>query len=462
MRLFLLLLLSALICPAQTVDQTIALGVRHGELRFDKELITAKPDTSIKIVFTNNDEMPHNVVICKPGTDTKAIGEAALKLGDKGLAMHYVPKSDKILASTPLVEPAATHEFLFKVPGAKSAEYPFVCTFPGHYLLMVGVIRVGDSGRIANLAYKYYEGSWEKLPDFSQLEAKKEGTLPNGLISLKAASRKDNFGFVFTGRLDVPKEGNYTFNMGSDDGMRVQIDGKTVVEHDGIHGVVPQQGKVTLEAGVRQITVSYFENAGGEALSLKWSGPGFNNRQLSESKAPSGGGNGDFIVEIDKTPYVYRTGLSVPGISKGAYSIAVGMPGGINYCFDAEHCFLRAAWSGGFIDAQADWNRRGGSGAKAIGDVFYTNEAQFPIGIAGVDAAPDFRGYELKDGYPIFEYRLGEAVVRASVRPNGDNSGLVQAFEISGASGQIAYAAPGHEKTYAAAPAVSFEVEVAK
>ena len=456
MRVLFLLLLTGLVCQAQTIE----LGVRHGELRFDKELITAKPNATLKFVFTNNDEMPHNVVICKPGTDTKAIGEAALALGEKGLEMQYIPKSDKILASTPLVEPAENYEFMFKVPGAKNAEYPFVCTFPGHYLLMVGVIRVGDSGRIANLGYKYYEGDWDKLPDFSKLEVKKDGTLPNGLLTIKPF-RKERFGVVFTGRLNVPKTGDYTFNMASDDGMRVEIDGKKVVEHDGLHGMEPKQGKAKLEAGVREIRVSYFEKSGGEGIALKWSGPGFKNRQLSETKA-SGGGGGNFVVAIDKTPYVYRTGLSVSGISKGAYSIAVGMPGGVNYCFDAERCFLRAAWSGEFIDAQADWNRRGGNGAKALGDVFYTNDATFPIAIAGVDAAPDFRGYELKDGYPVFEYSLGDAAVVASVRPNADNSGLVQSFEIKGASGQIAYAAPGHEKTYPAAPSVSFDVEVAK
>ena len=152
----------------------------------------------------------------------------------------------------------------------------------------------------------------------------------------------------------------------------------------------------------------------------------------------------------------------MPGIAKGAYSVAVGMPGGISYCFDAQHCFLRAAWSGDFINAEADWNRRGGSGAKALGEVFYKNDAQFPLGIVGVDVKPDFRGYELKDGYPIFEYRLGEAEVRASVRPNADNSCFIQHFEVTGAAGQVAYAAPGHEKKYGPSKTLSFDVEVAK
>jgi azurin len=460
MRLLPILLLAGLFAQAQTVDQTIALGVRHGELRFDKELIVVKPKTLVKFVFTNNDEMPHNVVICKPGTDTKALGEAALAMGAEGLAKQYLPESKQILASTPLVEPAASFELLFKVP-SKNGDYPFVCTFPGHYLLMVGAIRVGDSGRIANLAYRYYEGSWSKLPDFSKLEPKKEGVLPNGMLSIKPG-RKDNFGLVFTGRLNVSKAGTYSFDMASDDGMRVQINGKTVVEHDGLHDLVPKQGKTKLDAGVHDIVVSYFEKTGGEGLALKWSGPGFKNRQLSEKKAPSGGGNNNFVVKIDKTPYIYRTGLSVPGIAKGAYSIAVGMPGGISYCFDAERCFLRAAWSGDFINAEADWNRRGGNGAKSLGEVFYKNDAQFPLGIVGVEGKPDFRGYELQDGYPVFEYRLGDAEIRASIRPNADNSGLVQHFEVSGASGQIAYAAPGHEKRYGPSKTVSFDVEVAK
>ena len=142
----------------EKVDQLIKMGTLHGKLQYDKTLLIVKPGEKICIEFKNTDEMAHNIVICKIGTDTNKIGAAALALGAEGIKKQYIPKSDKILLYTPLVESGQTYKFYFKAPD-KPGKYPYVCTFPGHYQIMKGILQVGDvkgkHGELTSIRYKY-------------------------------------------------------------------------------------------------------------------------------------------------------------------------------------------------------------------------------------------------------------------------------------------------------------------
>src|SRR5262249_15762830 len=83
---------------------------------------------------------------------------------------------------------------------------------------------------IPGLASSYYEGNWNKLPPFDTLTPVKTGIVPN--ISLKERKRDVNFGFVFTGSLHVSKPGKHTFVLKSDDGARLFIDDKQLIDDD--------------------------------------------------------------------------------------------------------------------------------------------------------------------------------------------------------------------------------------
>ncbi len=120
-------------------DQTIVLGTLPG-LKFDAETITVKTGAKIKLVFNNDDDMLHNMVITKPGAADK-IGEAATKLGLNGEKQGYVPNSADVLFHTKLLGPTEKETIYFVAP-SKPGEYQYVCTFPGHYLVMRGVLKV--------------------------------------------------------------------------------------------------------------------------------------------------------------------------------------------------------------------------------------------------------------------------------------------------------------------------------
>jgi azurin len=95
--------------------------------------------------------MQHNFLLGASGT-LDQIGAAADQLAQSpnAIAQQYVPDIPQVLYSTKLVEPGQTLTFQFKAPAAQG-DYPYVCTFPGHWRLMNGVLRVvapaGRGGR---------------------------------------------------------------------------------------------------------------------------------------------------------------------------------------------------------------------------------------------------------------------------------------------------------------------------
>ena len=131
-----------------------------------------------------------------------------------------------------------------------------------------------------NVKFKFYEGGWDKLPDFSQLEPKETGVAPG--FDVTTAPRSDQFGMVFEAFLRIEKQGSYTFHLGSDDGSRLLIDGIEVVNVDGIHPLSFNSEKTKLEPGIHKIVVEYFEQGGEEVLKVEYEGKGVPRQSLDD------------------------------------------------------------------------------------------------------------------------------------------------------------------------------------
>lgn len=129
------------------------------------------------------------------------------------------------------------------------------------------------------LAVAYYEGEWKFLPDFDALEPVRTGVAAR--VRLDALpTREDHFALRFTGYIEAPADGVYTFECLSDDGSKLWIGdarGGTVevVDNDGSHSTQSRRGQVALAQGWHPITIGYFEDYAGSALRVSWSGPGF-------------------------------------------------------------------------------------------------------------------------------------------------------------------------------------------
>lgn len=76
------------------------------------------------------------------------------------------------------------------------------------------------------------------------------------------------------GYVRVPSKGAWTFRLTSDDGSKLWIDGRLVIDHDGLHSALPKTGSVELDAGDHEISVWYFDEYWDATLRLEWAAPG--------------------------------------------------------------------------------------------------------------------------------------------------------------------------------------------
>ncbi|WP_461133221.1 PVC-type heme-binding CxxCH protein [Spirosoma lituiforme] len=128
--------------PVDPNTEVVRLKTVREEMRYDKKEFTVTAGKQIEIVLENPDAMQHNLVIGKPKS-MDIIGAAADKLitAKDGADKNYVPSIAQVIAATPLVNPDQTYRLKFTAP-ATPGDYPFVCTFPGHWRIMNGVMKV--------------------------------------------------------------------------------------------------------------------------------------------------------------------------------------------------------------------------------------------------------------------------------------------------------------------------------
>src|ERR1017187_3433452 len=153
-------------------------------------------------------------------------------------------------------------------------------------LLLVGVClvafgRVASAAELAPGLVGEYFALGSAVEDFPKIEADKKPTLKRVDKTIEFRStgptfpgtKLDNhFAIRWTGIIKIPKDGQYTFFLESDDGSRLLIDGKTAVDNGGLHDMQEQSEKVELKAGEHEIRIDYFENEndGGAGCVLCW------------------------------------------------------------------------------------------------------------------------------------------------------------------------------------------------
>ena len=124
-----------------------------------------------------------------------------------------------------------------------------------------------SSGLARGLKYNYYEGNYGKLADMLKTKPKSKGDYKT--FSLDIKKKNSQFGFTYEGYINIPKTREYTFRLISDDGSRLTIAGKVIIDHDGHHGIEPKEGKAKLEKGLHKFRLDYFQHGKSFALDLK-------------------------------------------------------------------------------------------------------------------------------------------------------------------------------------------------
>lgn len=278
-------------------------------LRFDPPRFVVKPGAKVALDIENTDDMAHNFVLVAPG--------ARLEIVNAAMTMPitpeqtFLPPSDNILQHTPVLIPGKAASLEFTAPATEGV-YPYVCTYPGHGLVMYGAMYVRKDATLPPLAED------ENLPELVRDAAK---TAP-------------------------------------------------------LHAYPAEP------------------------------------------------------------PYWYRIFLR----DSGPASIAVALPGGQNYCWDAGACRLRYAWRGAFVDPMPHWRENGDAFAEVKGTIYY-RPGVFPLRFGDpkkVPAEVRFRGFNVVEKFPEFHYDVGGVDVRELIKP-AHHGGLEITYKVTGAKNGLTY-----------------------
>lgn len=126
------------------------------------------------------------------------------------------------------------------------------------------------------LNYKYYDGSFNSLPNFNALTPAKSGIINRVDAGNSIRNNADNYAIKWEAYIYIPTNGNYTFATYSDEGSKIYIDvpyavdAPEVVNNDGIHPPTLAIGSISLSKGYHRIVVTYFEKTSVEFMGVFW------------------------------------------------------------------------------------------------------------------------------------------------------------------------------------------------
>ena len=144
MTKFLSILTLATIAISTHATQKVTI-TGNDTMQFDKREFTVKSGEKVEIEFKNIGKLPkiamgHNLVILKKGISSLKFGQKAMAMGAN--ATNPLPEGSMgdVIAATKLLGPGETETITFTAPDP--GDYQFVCSFPGHFAAMRGLMVV--------------------------------------------------------------------------------------------------------------------------------------------------------------------------------------------------------------------------------------------------------------------------------------------------------------------------------
>jgi hypothetical protein len=127
------------------------------------------------------------------------------------------------------------------------------------------------------LKYSYYEGSWERLPDFKKLIPVKTG-VADSVFNINELPGKTNFACLFEGYFEIVQDGYYIFALVSNDGSKLFLGDKLIIDNDGVRSTESVKSFILpLEKGFYPVRIEYFEKDESSVLQLIYVEPGTEN-----------------------------------------------------------------------------------------------------------------------------------------------------------------------------------------
>ena len=173
---------------SETVE--VQISCEPERMLFSNQQFTVRPGQPVKLVFTNPDATDHNLVLIRPG-QLAEVGMAANEMArdPANATSDFIPESKQelILAATPMIGPTRTsliHVLRFEAP-KEPGVYPYVCTFPGHWIVMNGKMVVArdiaEAEKLLEACRPTVVKAWH-LDDFPEVEvSRNQSVLARGM-----------------------------------------------------------------------------------------------------------------------------------------------------------------------------------------------------------------------------------------------------------------------------------------
>ncbi|MFK7851571.1 MAG: PA14 domain-containing protein [Akkermansiaceae bacterium] len=281
---------------------------------------------------------------------------------------------------------------------------------------------------LKNLTSRIYKGQWNRVPDFSKIQAENIEEEHDGEIDISISPLKDRFGIVWEGQFEAKENEIYEFFLDVDDGARVIIGGKKVVEVNGLgpmNGSRAKTSTVKLKQGLHAFRTEYYEFTGQQGLSIGWKikGKGDWKWLTPEAALPKKKYPDIYLTPDDGKAVIYRN--FIEGLPPRA--IGFGFPGGLNLAYSADHLAPELLWLGEFINAGRHWTNRGqGNEPPASKEAVRLTAERF------LPKSAKFKGYSLDStNNPTFLVQVGKGLLKDSWKPSESGS-FLRTLELTG------------------------------
>jgi mono/diheme cytochrome c family protein len=140
---------------------------------------------------------------------------------------------------------------------------------------------------VDGLQYELFEGAANSVAQLVAMTPKSTGV--SAALDLSLPHPNQNWGVRFSGFIDIPTEGKYRFWIRSDDGSQLSIDGKPLLNNDGVHPASEKNGNLTLKAGLHELEVVFFQGGGETEFRVDWAPPGEKRGPIPGDRLKHGG-----------------------------------------------------------------------------------------------------------------------------------------------------------------------------
>ncbi len=275
------------------------------------ELLTRQPAGELRSL----DNRLKQLAIKGNSTETRQLGFAAWIAAEGSpdgafeVAMRDKDRLRDVLEAIPRIPSDEVRGVLY------AKVRPLMFALPGHVPGEDGVSSSREAMQDKGIRVDYFEPNPPNvaLETLAKLEPQASGVVPEITLDVPQLKRRDGFALRFSGTLQIDKAGRYRFFTNSDDGSRLYIGDELVVDNDGDHGMVEKRGGLRLSAGSHPLVVTYYDQGGGDGLTVSWSGPGFEKQPIPGAKLSVAGA--DTIQDV-----AIRSLASIPGHEKDKFA----------------------------------------------------------------------------------------------------------------------------------------------